>query len=165
MKKITLALLILMVLLAIFLIIKSEKLAKNTKSIQAENTGGAQGQFAKLASDALVIHEQVAGDMTAVVDAVNVSNNGFVVIKSDENIIGISKFLTAGNYSKLEISLTEKLKDSAMYIGEVYMDDGDKIFDPEKDNVFVSKINNENLRMEFKASRDAKNPREIQIYY
>lgn len=154
-----------MVLLAVFLIIKSEKLAKKTESIQAENTGGAQGQFAKLASDALVIHEQMAEDMIVVVDAVNLSDNGFVVIKSDENIIGISKFLIAGNYSKLEINLTEKMKDGLMYVGQVYMDDGDKIFEPEKDNIFVSKINNENLSVEFKASRDAKDPREIQIYY
>lgn len=162
MKKTGIILAIIFVGLAVWLIAKTDKMTD--KNI-AENSGGVSGQFAKLASDALVIHEQIAEDMTVVVDAVNLSDNGFVVIKSDENIIGISKFLIAGNYSKLEINLTEKMKDGLMYVGQVYMDDGDKIFEPEKDNIFVSKINNENLSVEFKASRDAKDPREIQIYY
>lgn len=154
MKKIILFLIILAV--GLFLILKKDK-KEETPVLET----GASGQFAKLSEDAIVVLEQLPGDVVYI-NAVNFSDNGFVIIKKDDGgasgkIIGVSEFLVKGSYSNIDVSTTESMSSGLSYYGYTYIDNGDGIFDPKTDK--------EKMFMSFMVNKDAQDPRTIQINY
>ncbi len=89
----------------------------------------------------VVVSTQIAGSKTVTVDNVNLSKPGFIVIKilqpgpdtSNDIILGSSKILSAGAKQDLEIPITTKLNSTTEYTAHIYLDDGDKKFDINKD--------------------------------
>ena len=164
MKKFIIILLIIIVAVVIISAIKSNKVEVDNV---AEETGGASGQFAKLAPDALVVQDQLPGDVV-VLGAVNLSKAGFVVIRRDDAgkfgaIIGVSEFLVAGAHSKIDVGTTESLLDGMRYYAEPYHDSGDGIFDPKQDKVV--RWNGEDMYAIFNIDKDAIDPRKSEINY
>lgn len=171
MRKLIITILIILVALIIFLIIKSDKATDELAPQPVEDTGGTTGQFLKLSSDALVVMEQLPAD-SVIVSGASLSENGFIIVKKDEGgmpggIIGISEFLPAGGYSQIDIGTTETLADGMKYYAEIFKDNGDGIFDPKGDSIVISKISGikDPIRAEFMASRDAADPRGVQVNY
>ncbi len=89
----------------------------------------------------VVVSTQTAGTKTVTVDNVNLSKPGFIVIKilqpgpdtSNDIILGASKILSAGSKQDLEIPVNTKLNSTVEYTAHIYLDDGDKKFDINKD--------------------------------
>lgn len=165
MKKLGILLLIILVGLAIWLIVKTDKVADESA---LENNGGVSGQFAKLAENAVVVIEQRLTDVV-VANSINMKAPGFVVIYRDAGgkpgaIIGVSKWFAAGQYSHEEIGLTEALMADMNYYAELRADDGNGIFDP-KDDKAVAGLSGETVMATFTANKDAVDPKSVQIYY
>lgn len=169
MKKFVIFLTIVLVAVVVFLIVKSGKV-KNEVYVPQEvpDTGGVSGQFAKLAGDALVVLDQRPGDRVFV-NAVNLSKNGFLIIKKDASgspgaIVGVSEFLIAGDYSKIDVGTTESMADGLKYYASLYADNGDGIFDPKSDTE-VRSAGGDYVEMDFMVSRDAADPRTVEINF
>ena len=157
MRKIFFTLLILSIAIILFVFFKKDN--KENSYVPVET--GASGQFAKLSEDALVVLDQLPGDVV-VLNAVSFSENGFVVIKKDQEgepgkIIGVSEFLVKGAYSNIDVSTTESMYDGLAYYAFTYLDNGDGIFDPSSDK--------EKAFMNFIINKDAQDPKSIQINY
>lgn len=156
MKKIFLIIFALLIILAVFLF-KNNK--KEDVSMPIET--GASGQFAKLSEDAIVALEQLPGDVVFL-NAVNLSGNGFAVIKKDNEgepgkIIGVSEFLVKGSYLSIDISTTESMSDGLNFYASTYLDNGDGVFDPASDK--------EKTWSSFSVNKNAENPKDIIINY
>lgn len=163
MKKFISTILIILVALVVWMIVKTDKTANGP----AVNDGGASGQFARLAPDALVVQDQLPGDVV-VLGAVNLSRAGFVIVRRDDAgkhgaIIGVSEFLVAGAHSKIDVGTTENLLDGMRYYAEPYHDSGDGIFDPKQDKIV--RWNEEDMFAVFKIDKDATDPRNLEINY
>ena len=160
MKKYIIILLIILVGLAIFLALKTDKLRYDS-SVLPEEAGGASGQFQKLAADALVVSDQRPGD-EVVVSVVSMSEPGFVVVMNDESgkagkVIGVSEFLVSGIHEKIDAGTTEDILDGVRYYAAVYKDDGNGIFDPKNDKEITV--------VEFMGDKDASDPRKSEAVY
>lgn len=167
MKKYIIMLLIVMVALAIFLVIKTDRVKYDGSGTPATESGGASGQFMKLSENAIVVLEQRVTDRV-VVNAINIENPGFVIIHRDASgkpgaIIGVSKWFPAGQYADEEISLTETLMDGMNYYAALRTDNGDGIFDPKDDTPVESSAGD--IVGVFQANKDAQDPRGVEIYY
>jgi hypothetical protein len=144
--------------------------------VPEENTtdvtsGGASGQFMKLGANAIVVQEQMLGDVVFM-SALNIEKAGFVIIHDDMggkpgDIIGVSKWFAAGNYANEDIGTTEKLIDGSTYYAMLHADDGDGVFDPKKDVAVMDSMSggNEAMMAIFSASANASDPRDSQIMY
>lgn len=174
MKKLIITILVILVALVAFLIFKSSKVVvKNTDNHEPipETTTGASGQFAKLASNAVYVQDQLPGD-TVIIAAASLEEGGFIVIKKDEGgnpgaIIGVSEFLVPQGYDKFDIGTTESLADGLRYYAVLYKDDGNGIFDPKNDTLVYSKISNgkEVVMSRFMVDKKAVDPRTTQINF
>lgn len=167
MKKFIIILLVVIVGLAIFLALKTDKLKHDSDIVPAEETGGASGNFAKLSENAIVVLEQRLTDEVSV-NAINMEKPGFVIIYRDADgkpgaIIGVSKWFPAGQYADESIGLTESMIDGVNYYAGLFADDGNGIFDPEEDRP-VENFAGE-IMATFSASKDAPDPKGVQIYY
>jgi len=78
--------------------------------------------------DSLGISDQVPGVM-AVVDFVSLLQPGFVVITSNENVLGSSYLLFAGYNEQIEIPLSRQMKANQTFSATLYLDNGDGVFD------------------------------------
>jgi len=78
--------------------------------------------------DSLGISDQVPGVM-AVVDFVSLLQPGFVVITSNENVLGSSYLLFAGYNEQIEIPLSRPMKANQTFSATLYLDNGDGVFD------------------------------------
>src|SRR5581483_2008793 len=84
---------------------------------------------------------------TAVIDSVTLTNPGFVAVYESSNgqtggILGSSNLLPAGEQKNLTISLSRKTTSGEMLITQVYKDNGDGKFDPEKDELIKDQNGN-----------------------
>jgi len=79
-------------------------------------------------SDSLRVSNQIPG-VTAVVDFVSLSQSGFVVITSNETVLGSSYLLFAGYSEQIEILLSHSMKASQIFSATLYLDNGDGVFD------------------------------------
>lgn len=156
----------LLVVLALILIF-SKKTVDNS-NLEPEPSmvtpGGASGQFAAPSGDQVLILEQLPGS-EVFVNGVSLDSSGFVIIKKDESgsagkIVGVSEFLTKGDYSGIDVGLIESMSDGLKYYLSLYEDDGNGIFDPKEDKEVKS-----NSNIEFMVNNDAENPRLIEINY
>lgn len=165
--KIIIAIIIVVLVIIFIGTNKSDNPTPNEVVEQAEEQGGASGQFAKLASDAIVVMDQRPGDIV-IASAVNLSKGGFIVVKKDKegkagDIIGVSEFLTPGAHSNIDIGTTESLLDGLVYYAELFSDDGDGIFDPKNDKHV--RWNNEDMFAVFNIDKDAPDPQKVEINY
>ena len=86
--------------------------------------------------DIVVVSDQAVGSKSVTVDNAILSKAGFIVItyaKDGKQVLGSSKLLTAGTKQDLEITLTKALDKANSYIAQIYVDDGDKVFNINKD--------------------------------
>ncbi len=167
MKKYVLILLIALVALSIFLALKTDKLRREPEPVPAEQTGGASGTFAKLSENAVVVLEQRLTD-TVYVNAINMEKPGFVIVYRDSDgkpggVIGVSKWFPAGQYANEDIGLTESMVSGVDYYAGLVADDGNGIFDPKKD-LPVENFAGDIIAV-FQASKNAPDPKGVQIYY
>lgn len=167
MKKFITTLLVVVVIIAIIVIWKTDKMEVQDNENVVEETGGASGQFAKLANDAIVVMDQRPGDVV-IASVVSLSKDGFVVIKKDEEgkaggIIGVSEFLTVGAHSKIDIGTTESLMDGLTYYAELFEDNGDGVFDPKKDGHV--RWNGDDIYTIFNIDKNAADPGSVEINY
>jgi hypothetical protein len=135
-----------------------------------EMAGGASGQFARITSNAIYLVEQKPGE-DIYINVLNMDNPGFVIITkaentNAENIIGLSTWLVAGDSSGISISTTEDTTDGANYYAWLVKDDGDGIFEPKQDEIVMS-LNKPStpVMTEFTVSKDAKDPKSVQINF
>ena len=166
MKKFIIILLVVLVGLAIFLALKTKKMGSDN-IINPEDTGGASGQFMKLGENAIVVLEQRLTDSVEV-NAINLEKSGFVIIHRDAGgkpgaVIGVSKWFGAGQYANEDIGLTESLQEGMDYYAMLHNDDGNGIFDPKNDMPVES--SGEPMYGIFQASKNAPDPKGVQIYY
>lgn len=157
MKKFISTILIILVALVVWMIVKTDKTANGP----AVNDGGASGQFAKLAADALVVPDQRVGDEVIAL-IVSMQNPGFIVVMKDSSgkpgaVVGVSEFLVAGTHENIDVGTTESLMHGMRYYAATYADDGNGIFDPKDDREVVV--------VEFAADREASDPRDSQAVY
>lgn len=168
MKKFIITLFVILVALAVFLIIKTNKVKYDGRGTPAaEETGGAAGQFAKLSENAIVVLEQRLTDDVSI-NAINMEKAGFVIIHRDAGgkpgaIVGVSRWFPAGQYSDEEIGTTETLMDGVSYYAVLYVDDGNGIFDPKEDKPAQNFAGD--VMGVFEASKDAADPNGVEIYY
>lgn len=170
MKKYVIILLIVLIALGIFLAIKTDRVkygGTDTSDTSATEPVGASGQFAKLANNALVVLEQRLTDEVSV-NAINMEKSGFVIIYRDAGgkpgaIIGVSKWFPAGQYADESIGLTESMMDGVNYYAGLFADDGNGIFDPEEDRPVENFAGV--IMATFSASKNAPDPKGVQIYY
>lgn len=86
--------------------------------------------------DIVVVSDQSVGTKSVTVDNAVLSKAGFIVItyaKDGKQVLGSSKLLTAGTKQDLEITLTKALDKANTYVAQIYVDDGDKVFNISKD--------------------------------
>ncbi len=167
MKKLGIILLIILVGLAVWMIVKTDRITDEPIVNPEEGSGGASGQFMKLGSNSIVVLEQRLTDYV-VVNALNIEKSGFVVIYRDRDgaagdIIGVSKWFAAGQYADERVSLTEALDEGMTYYAELRVDDGNGVFEPKKDGEVNSSYGA--IRGTFEASATAADPSSVQIYY
>jgi len=87
-------------------------------------------------NDVVVVSDQAAGSKSVTVDNAVLSKAGFIVIsyaKDGKFVLGASKLLTAGTKQDLEIPLTKAMDKTNAYVAQIYVDDGDKVFNINKD--------------------------------
>lgn len=87
-------------------------------------------------NNALIISDQIAGSTAVNIDNVNLDEPGFVVISSADNsgqILGSTKLLSSGKKQDLEIPTRSTLLTNVKYQANIYIDDGDKLFNSSKD--------------------------------
>lgn len=125
------------VLLGIFSV---ETFLLNDKS---EGTRLAEGQPMALiiGKNALNISGAIS-ENRAIASMVFLEKPGFVVVSEvvetgPGNRIGASALLPSGRSGGVEITLSEPLKESRMYVGVLYHDDGDGVFKEGRDAVAV----------------------------
>lgn len=157
MKKLGITILIILVALVVWMIVKTDKTANGPMV----NGGGASGQFAKLAVDALIVPDQRVGD-EVVAPIVSMQNPGFIVVMKDASgkpgaIVGVSEFLVSGTHENIDVGTTESLMHGMRYYASTYADDGNGVFDPKDDREIVV--------VEFAADKDASDPRNSQVVY
>lgn len=168
MKKFIITLLVVLVALAIFLIVKTDKVKYDGNDTPAaEDTGGASGQFMKLGENAIVVMEQRLSDKVTMT-AINMEKAGFVIIHKDAGgkpgaIIGVSKWFPSGQYANEDIGTTETLLEGVDYYAKLYVDDGNGIFDPKNDKPAVNFAGE--IWGVFQASKDAADPKDSVINY
>ena len=174
MKKIPLLVLIsVMVLIGGYLVLHKKSIStqgthKDTVSVLPPNmAGGASGQFARIASNAIHVTDQYPGG-EVYVNFVNIEEPGFVIITkvnnlNQENIIGLSAWLTAGYHQGISILTTEKMIGNSDYFAWIVSDDGDGIFDPKHDKVVD--FNKTAVMSEFRALEEAIDPKSIEINF
>lgn len=167
MKKLGIILLIILVALVIWMIVKTDKISDEPIVNPEEVGSGASGQFAKLASNAVVVLDQQLTDYV-VVNAINMESSGFVIIYRDRSgapgdIIGVSKWFAAGQYAKEKINLTEALDEGMTYYAGLYADDGNGIFDPKDDKAVKNSYGP--IMGTFMASAETPDPSQVEIYY
>lgn len=175
MKKI-LIIIVIVILALLFVFFNKKNLSfqnrlENTpSSVPPEFAGGASGQFAPVTSNTIHVLEQLPGG-EVYVNVLNIENPGFVVITktktfNEEGIIGLSAWHTKGYYSGLSILTTEKIVENTDYFAWIVVDDGNGIFDPKIDKLAMSQYDKKTpIMTEFIVSRDAKDPKTIQINF
>lgn len=166
MKKFIIILLVVLVGLAIYLALKTDKMGQDD-IINPEDSGGASGQFMKLGENAIVVMEQRLND-EVLVTAINLEKPGFVIVHRDVDgkpgaVIGVSKWFPAGQYANEDIGLTESLQAGMDYYAMLHNDDGNGIFDPNDDMPVES--SGEPMYGIFQASKDAPDPKDSVINY
>jgi len=85
----------------------------------------------------LVVPRQ-AGGTNVFVENVVLENDGYVVIRRDENgkpgaIIGVSDLLPKGVASNILMDINEEIVEGDSLFAMIYTDDGDKVFSPDTD--------------------------------
>jgi hypothetical protein len=101
----------------------------------------------------VMISDQYPGNI-AYVSSVQLSNPGFVVIQEDKdgvpgNVIGSKYFEEGINTGK--VMLTKNTVEGKVYYAVLYKDDGDKLFDIEKDTLLKG-LTGANIMKSFKAT-------------
>ena len=170
MKKILIPIIIILAIVIIIFVAKDKPVDPLVPDADTADVieAGASGQFAKLASNALVVRDQKPDDVVFV-SALNMESGGFVIIHTDEdgragNIVGVSKWFAPGNYADEEVGVIRKLSDNTVYHAQLHADDGDGIFDPKSDKTVVGQGGDE-LMSTFSVSVKAEDPRDTVIYY
>ena len=82
------------------------------------------------------IDAEETDDESVVVERVQLSEGGFVVITDDEgSIVGVSRYLDAGSYQNIEIELTNEVDVETTLTAVTVLDaNDDETFDPEEDD-------------------------------
>ncbi len=71
------------------------------------------------------------------VDFVSLTQPGFIVILSEEEVIGVSPLLYAGYSEQIIIPISFSTEPDQTYIGVLYYDDGDSLFDKDFDTIVL----------------------------
>ena len=82
------------------------------------------------------IDAEETDDESVVVERVQLSEGGFVVITDDEgSIVGVSRYLDAGSYQNIEIELSNEIDVETTLTAVTVLDTtGDESFDPDEDD-------------------------------
>lgn len=170
MKKILIPIIIILAIVVIIFVAKDKPVDPLVPDPETADVieAGASGQFAKIASNGIIVGNQQVND-EVILSMVAMEKGGFVSIHAytnddREKIIGISRYLTAGSYQNLEIGLTEKIINQHGYYAQLHQDDGNGIFDPMKDNQVIG-FDRKPVVSEFTGSIEAEDPRDTVIYY
>jgi hypothetical protein len=164
---------IVVILIIVFLSIHKKAIYNQNQSdigVLPEMTGGASGQFARIQSNAIFLADQNSFD-EVYINVLNINDPGFVIISRDdtknpESIIGVSKWLKAGDSSGLTVSTAQQMSEDSTYYVSIVKDDGDGVFEP-KDDDFVMSDNDKtkSVTASFKIDSKAKDPREVQFNF
>ncbi len=106
-------------------------------------------------TDNIVIKNQPAG-LRVIINSVALSNDGWVAVREDNNgepgnILGARRFNT-GIYKQELIELLRNTVEGETYYAVIYLDDGDKIFNYEKD-IIVTDGSGNIIKSKFDAIR------------
>ncbi len=128
---------------------------KNWVKTGTEDQGGVSKESVEsmTQSGRIVMTDQFPGNIVYV-STVQLAKNGFVVIQKDQDgtpgsVIG-AQYFEAGTRPG-SINLTEKTVEGGIYDAVLYTDDGDKVFNKEKDPV-VKDVSGSTVMKSFKAT-------------
>lgn len=101
--------------------------------------GQATNQFS--GNNTIAVSDQIGGSNSVTIDNINLDKAGFIVIAIPDasgklsQILGTSKLLSAGKKLDLEIPVKATLDSNINYTALIYTDDGDRIFNINKDTL------------------------------
>lgn len=111
-----------------------------TRSRKVFRDSTTSGNTETMLTNSLVVTDYSEGGVVVFREAV-LQNAGFVLVKKivgeKEITLGVSNLLTAGEYIDLEVDLTENVSAGYRLNGRLVRDDGDGLYDSEKDSAVI----------------------------
>lgn len=113
-------------------------------SDRAKNNGTMNVSSFDVASENMINVDNQVIDKSVRIKKAVLSKNGFIVIHKDSSgapgaVVGTSNLLEPGDYSGIEIDISEEVKNERKFYAMLHEDNGDGIFNTHEDSPVIDK--------------------------